>query len=63
VGVAVAAAILIAAVSAWWLRRRRRSQSQQGFFLSELSELLATEHKAEAPVEKYRAELMSNVEP
>lgn len=63
VGVGVAAAILIAAVGAWWLRRRKRSRSQQGFLPNGPAELPAAEQKVEAPVEKYRAELMSNARP
>jgi C4-dicarboxylate-specific signal transduction histidine kinase len=62
VGVGVAAAILIAVFSLWCARRRKR-RSRQGPYASEPAELLAAERRTEAPVEKYRAELMSDVEP
>ena len=63
-GVGVAAALALCGLG-FWLWRRKKGTKQAGVATryTPPAELGAPEHRTEAPVEKYRAELMSNAEP
>ena len=64
VGVGVAAALALCGLGFWmWRRKKARKQAEVATRYTPPAELGAPEHRTEAPVEKYRAELMSNAEP